>query len=169
MKDLINKVEQWAIKHTLDKANPEIQAAKIVEEFGETVQANVKGRKKDLKDGIGDTLVTIIISALQLKIDCITYDPEAVRGDIKLSNALASLSNMVDHAEIISAGHKNLTRNKYYRDHASNLVEYLKKLAIENGWTLEECLYVAYDEIKDREVTMVNGTLIKDKDLKEIN
>lgn len=169
MENLVTQVEQWAIKHTLDQANPEIQAAKIVEEFGETVQANVKGRKKDLKDGIGDTLVTIIINALQMKIDCIAYDPEAVRGDIKLSNALASLANMVDHAEIMSAGHKNLTRNKYYRDHASNLVEYLKKLAIENGWTLGECLQVAYDEIKDREVTMVNGTLVKKEDLEEEN
>lgn len=76
---------------------------------------------------------------------------------------------MVDHAETISEGYGNLTRNKYYRDSASNLVEYLKKLANENEWTLVECLQVAYDEIKDREVTMINGTLVKKEDLEEIN
>lgn len=38
-------------------------------------------------------------------------------------------------------------------------------LAQQKGWTLQECLQVAYDEIKGRKGRMVNGVFVKSEDL----
>ncbi|ENO1530080.1 MazG-like family protein [Staphylococcus pseudintermedius] len=38
-------------------------------------------------------------------------------------------------------------------------------LAQQQGWTLQECLQYAYDEIKDRKGETRNGTFVKESDL----
>lgn len=99
MNQLIKQVEQWSIDKGLDKADPNRQALKVWEESGEIASALSRGNKELLKDGIGDTVVTLII------------------------------------------------------------------LAQQHGWTLEECLQYAYDEIKGRTGKTINGTFIKSEDL----
>lgn len=99
MNELIKQVEQWSKDKDLDKADPNRQALKVWEESGEIGAALSRNKLDDLKDGIGDTVVTLII------------------------------------------------------------------LAQQHGWSLEECLQYAYDEIKDRRGETRNGTFIKEKDL----
>lgn len=99
MNELIKQVEQWSKDKELDKADPNRQALKVWEESGEIGAALSRNKLDDLKDGIGDTVVTLII------------------------------------------------------------------LAQQHGWSLEECLQYAYDEIKDRRGETRNGTFIKEKDL----
>ncbi|WP_194750340.1 MazG-like family protein [Staphylococcus chromogenes] len=99
MNELIKQVEQWSIDKDLHKADPNRQALKVWEESGEIASSLSRGNKELLKDGIGDTVVTLII------------------------------------------------------------------LAQQHGWTLEECLQYAYDEIKDRTGETRNGTFIKSEDL----
>lgn len=66
MTDLILKVEQWARdKDLLKKENSQAQMCKVMEELGETASALLKGDRVKLVDGIGDTLVTLIIFASQ--------------------------------------------------------------------------------------------------------
>ncbi|PTF40684.1 hypothetical protein BUY11_10830, partial [Staphylococcus chromogenes] len=95
MDKLIKQVEQWSIDKGLHNGNPDRQALKVWEESGEIAKAMSRNRIEELKDGIGDTVVTLII------------------------------------------------------------------LAQQHGWTLEECLQYAYDEIKDRTGETRNGTFIK--------
>lgn len=99
MNQLIKQVEQWSIDKELHNGNPDRQALKVWEESGEIAKAMSRNRIEELKDGIGDTIVTLII------------------------------------------------------------------LAQQQGWTLEECLQYAYDEIKDRKGQTVNGTFVKGSDL----
>ncbi|PTF96715.1 MazG-like family protein [Staphylococcus chromogenes] len=65
MDKLIKRVEQWSIDKGLDKGNSFTQFTKSVEEMGEVAGALCRNRKHDLKDGIGDVLVTLIILAQQ--------------------------------------------------------------------------------------------------------
>lgn len=59
-----NKVLQWAKeKGILDKATPKDQMLKTIEEVGELAKAIGKNDKEEIKDGIGDIAVTIIIQA----------------------------------------------------------------------------------------------------------
>lgn len=96
---LVKQVEQWSINKNLHNSNSDRQALKFYEEAGEVAAALSRNDKEALKDGIGDTIVTLII------------------------------------------------------------------LAQQQGWTLEECLQYAYDEIKNRKGKTINGTFIKDEDL----
>ncbi|EGQ3209176.1 TPA: hypothetical protein I1669_002221 [Staphylococcus pseudintermedius] len=99
MNQLIKQVEQWSIDKNLNNGNPNRQALKFYEEAGEVAAALTRGNIEALKDGIGDTVVTLII------------------------------------------------------------------LAQQQGWTLQECLQYAYDEIKDRKGETRNGTFVKESDL----
>ncbi len=62
---LIKQVEQWSIDKHLQKADPNRQALKVWEESGEIGAALSRGNLEALKDGIGDTVVTLIILAQQ--------------------------------------------------------------------------------------------------------
>lgn len=96
---LVEKEEYWSVEKGLHTSNPDRQALKFYEEAGEIGAALSRNKLDDLKDGIGDTVVTLII------------------------------------------------------------------LAQQHGWTLEECLQYAYDEIRNRKGKTVNGTFIKESDL----
>ena len=98
--ELFDEVAQWGGNHKLTK--PEYipkQAMKIIEEVGELFSAIIKNKsEKEKKDGVGDTLVTIILLCEQL------------------------------------------------------------------GFNPKECLQLAMDEIRNRDVKMVDGSLIKKED-----
>ena len=72
MNELIEKVIGWAYdKGILSKDNAPKQMIKVMEEVGETAGALLKKNEHEIKDGIGDILVTVIILARQLG-----YTPE---------------------------------------------------------------------------------------------
>ena len=98
---LVEQVQQWSIDKDLHNGNSDRQALKFYEEAGEVASALSRGQMDALKDGIGDTVVTLII------------------------------------------------------------------LAQQHDMTLQECLQYAYDEIKGRTGKTINGTFIKQSDLKE--
>lgn len=78
--ELFTAVEEWATARGLN--NPSIksrQALKVMEEVGETMAAMARGNKEALKDGIGDSIVTLIVLAMQCELsahDCLAsaYD-----------------------------------------------------------------------------------------------
>lgn len=65
MNNLIQQVEQWSRDKELHHANPDKQALKVWEESGEIAAALLRKDKEALIDGIGDTVVTLIILAQQ--------------------------------------------------------------------------------------------------------
>ena len=67
LNELEVKIRDWAIERNIDKSeNAPKQMIKIMEELGETSEALIKKNEPELKDGIGDILVTVIIFAQQL-------------------------------------------------------------------------------------------------------
>jgi len=101
MNELIQNVLQWGIDKNIighgGKGTRYGQADKMMEEAEETYNAVTSGELVEVKDGIGDTVVTLIL------------------------------------------------------------------LADMYGWTLEECLQVAYDVISKRTGKMVDGVFVKDR------
>lgn len=65
MNNLIKQVEQWSIDKGLDKGNSFTQYAKSSEETGEVAAALCRNDVDEIKDGIGDVVVTLIILAQQ--------------------------------------------------------------------------------------------------------
>ncbi|EIZ1603212.1 TPA: MazG-like family protein [Enterococcus faecalis] len=69
MNELVKLIEKWAREKNLDIAEPEKQMLKVVEEVGEVAAALARNNKNDLRDGIGDVVVTLIILAMQNNMD----------------------------------------------------------------------------------------------------
>ena len=65
MDELIEEVENWATVRELDKGDSAKQMLKTVEEVGEVAAALARNDQYELKDGIGDVVVTLIILATQ--------------------------------------------------------------------------------------------------------
>ena len=65
MNELIKSVEQWSKDRGLDKADSAKQFLKVSEEVGEVSAALARNDRYELKDGIGDVVVTLIILAQQ--------------------------------------------------------------------------------------------------------
>lgn len=105
---LIDKINEWAISHGLDKGNPKIEWMKVTEEVGEIRDVFLKPNdfadpEWSLKDAIGDSIVTLIVLCLQL------------------------------------------------------------------GYDAEECLTIAYNDIKDRQGVMIDDNFIKTKTGQPVN
>lgn len=69
MNAMIEEVENWSKDKGLDKAESSKQMLKVVEEVGEVAAALARNNQDDLKDGIGDVVVTLIILAQQNGMD----------------------------------------------------------------------------------------------------
>ena len=68
MKDLITKVQQWAIDRNLvEGSDAKSQFHKLIQECGELSDSICKD--KNASDDIGDILVVLIIICQQLKLD----------------------------------------------------------------------------------------------------
>ena len=65
MNNLIKQVEQWSIDKGLDKGNSFTQYAKSSEEMVEVAAALCRNDIDELRDGIGDVIVTLVILAQQ--------------------------------------------------------------------------------------------------------
>lgn len=65
--NLSENVLAWANdKDILKEENAPKQMLKVLEEVGETAGALLKGNESEIKDGIGDSFVTLIILSKQL-------------------------------------------------------------------------------------------------------
>lgn len=68
--DLAYAVKLWAeTRDLIRKENVSRQMLKVMEEVGETAASIARGDKRLIKDGIGDSFVTLIILAWQNGID----------------------------------------------------------------------------------------------------
>lgn len=65
----IELIRHWIKDRNLQTADPRVQMCKTMEELGELATAINKGNKEGQKDGIGDTVVTLICISEQLGID----------------------------------------------------------------------------------------------------
>lgn len=97
--NITDKIREWSIDRNLHEADPDKQALKLGEEFGELFEGLAKGNEELTKDAIGDIYVVLTILSQQL------------------------------------------------------------------GFTIEECIEMAYGEIKDRDGRMIDGVFVKESDL----
>ena len=57
----------------------------------------------------------------------------------------------------------NLARGKDISDDVGDIIVVLINIAERNNLTIEHCMEVAYEDIKDRKGTMVDGVFIKEE------
>lgn len=133
---------EWAKEKNIN--NPNNQYLKILEEVGETARAILKNDIPEIKDGIGDIAVTVII---YYSIDKESINLDYIK-DKEFNNQLCFESLLI-HINACSC----------------TLFMPLENLATNNNTTLKECLNIAWNAIKDRQGKTLNGNFIKNQKL----
>ena len=59
----------------------------------------------------------------------------------------------------------NICKGKDIRDDVGDMMVVLINIMERNGLSMEDCLEVAYDDIKDRKGKMIDGVFVKEADL----
>lgn len=142
LQELQPLILNWAKEKDLLKLeNAPKQRLKLLEEVGETAGAILKNKTDEIKDGIGDIFVVLVILAEQLSEE-ILFDMNGVAKD--------------DDQDFIFLFDNILNSKRIYFS-ISYLNDICKKLNID----LTECANLAWNEIKDRTGQTINGVFIK--------
>lgn len=160
MEQLIKQIEQWAEDRNIIKGSKPIdQAMKLFSEFGELADNVGKGR--DCRDDVGDCTVVLIVIAKQFGktvADVVTNvinEPYCFNKNIK--HAMVELG-----MTITSMLHENNSDPIMFN--IEDALCNLNDICMVNNYTLEECVKIAYNDIKHRKGLMHNGVFIKESD-----
>ena len=156
MNELIQKIEQWANDRNIIKGSKPIdQAMKLFSEFGELADNVGKGR--DCRDDIGDVFVVLTIMSAQMK-NKIKIPMEILLDDLEVKQHVIELGNFLNNFSYQCKTKKE--REFSLESSIMSLIAISNKLE----YSLEECVQIAYDDIKDRKGIMSNGVFVKESD-----
>jgi len=140
------------------------QSAKLVEEIGELMKATAKNDAAGIVDGIGDVqVVNTIIAKLHGGID-MSFACEAV-GDLyaKMFAAIDTVPLPALFGSLLrSAGaHTSSNDPELLTAAVGCTAHVLAAIARRNGFTFDDCIDAAYQEIKFRRGSWVGGMFVK--------
>ena len=159
MNELIQKIEQWATDRNIIKGSSPIdQAMKLFSEFGELADNVGKGR--DIKDDCGDIFVVLTIIAKQVNQSLTQLNFDALQwAEGNNKELVLVLNNTLP--ELVGYAHN---ANFFHVGLFKRAINTLNAIARNHKTTLEECVQVAYDDIKERRGILMNGVFIKESD-----
>lgn len=158
MQELIKKIEQWAEdRNIINGSKPIDQAMKLFSEFGELADNVGKGR--DCRDDIGDCAVVMTIIMAQCGLSFYDYSESMLISNYDMKYNVACLASEI--AEFVSdiASNGVIESDSYIM-----VIGWLNTISSNANTTLEECVKIAYNDIKDRKGVMYNGVFIKESD-----
>ena len=167
IQELVPLIHQWAKEREIyEQLTPFDELIKTHEEVGELIKACYDNDKPAIQDAIGDVMVTLINYCYFIKMDAIKHIKQAVDLSvtgyytisyvINAHNALGRLISLY----VWNEG-KEISEPSGLR--VFSILHYLNGIAHLEGTTLEECLNLAYNEIKNRKGKMINGKFVKDE------
>ena len=165
IQELVPLIQEWAKEREIYKKITRFnQLIKTQEEVGELIKACYDNDKTAIQDAIGDVMVTLINYCYFIELDVIKHIKQAVElsvtGYYTISyamhahNALGRLISLY----VWNEG-KKISEPSGLR--VFSILHYLNGIAHLEGTTLEECLDLAYNEIKDRKGKVINRKFIK--------
>jgi NTP pyrophosphatase (non-canonical NTP hydrolase) len=150
MKELNDKIIEWLKKHNIDKLSPDKQYLKIIEEVGELARGLLKNDLEAIKDAIGDIYIALVGYSLQHDIqEVYVKDEDFKRGSHTLSSLKSFLYVLYDKSY-----------NPSFYDFRSKIT-YIDLIAYNNNLTLKECVDYAYNQVKDRDIKIIEGVAVK--------
>ena len=167
IQELVPLIQEWAKEREIyEKLTPFDELLKTHEEVGELIKACYDNDKTAIQDAIGDVMVTLINYCYFIKMDAIKHIKQAVDLSvtgyytisyvINAHNALGRLISLY----VWNEG-KEISEPSGLR--VFSILHYLNGIAHLEGTTLEECLNLAYNEIKSRTGRIINRKFVKDE------
>lgn len=167
IQELVPLIQEWAKERGIfDKSTPFNQLLKTHEEVGELIKACYDDDKPAIQDAIGDVIITLINYCYMIDGDAVsffdkykktTYDEYAksIYTSLTINETLSGLMRSACVYKIRISDSISL--------YMSLTFDCLYTLADLYNTTLEECLNLAYNEIKDRKGKIINGKFVKDE------
>jgi len=168
IQELVPLIQEWAKERGIyERLTPFDELLKTHEEVGELIKACYDNDRPAVQDAIGDVMVTLI--------NYCYFRNENVEAIIKKA---LSEPFRADTPHTLSAIYANKSIINLFFDEALNkystvkpspflsgfnILKHLNSIAHSANTTLEECLNIAYNEIKNRKGKIINGKFIKDE------
>lgn len=163
-KELVTLTKKWFIDRDLEHGGRlDKQALKLSEEFGELCAGYLKQNEKLTKDSIGDCAVVIVGLALLIKNDVHAIFEES--DNIRRKDAMECFKLLNANISEFQLS-QELASKEMCRHNLVHAVAYLKSISKALGYDFADCFEVAYNEIKDRKGKWIDGTFVKEEDLK---
>ena len=165
IQELVPLIHQWAKERKIyEQLTPFDELLKTHEEVGELIKACYDNDKPAIQDAIGDVMVTLINYCYIIDGDAVsffgkykktTYDKyaKAIYTSITINETLSGLMRSACVYKTKISHTTSLC--------ISLIFDCLYTLADLYNTTLEECLNLAYNEIKDRKGKVINRKFIK--------
>lgn len=167
MRELIEKVIEWAKERELDKkATVDAQKVKTVEEATELIIGICKNDLDLIKDSIGDVMVTLIIGSMLEGASVEWIDKRisySIRDREKDILDKRERGNQGTYEVAVSVMGMFDSETKKYKTILRYFSRQLALIAYYYHTTVEECLAFAYEEIKNRKGKMVDGMFVKEQ------
>ena len=166
IQELVPLIHQWAKERGIfDKSTPFDQLLKPHEEVGELIKACYDNNKPAIQDAIGDTMICLINYCYFIDLDVIKGIKQAVELSSELDIILLVMGVYSSLGRLISINmwEKGGELSETSGIRVFSIVYYLNNIARLEKTTLEECLNIAYNEIKNRTGKMINGKFVKDE------
>lgn len=160
MEELRLKVVEWAKdRGILEKSSPKAQSTKVAEECLELLVADMNADMPEIKDAVGDIMVTIIIESILMDL---SFDDLNHLAKHNITTIGYSTPIDIMFASIRLCDCLIMEDNLDARYELSTVYSILKTYCEKKSLSLEECLQGAYDVISKRKGKMVNGVFVKD-------
>jgi len=168
IQELVPLIQEWAKERKIyEELTPFDELLKTHEEVGELIKACYENDKPAIQDAIGDVLVTLINYCYMVEEDvnhiikhALTTTPDTKSPPVRL----AIFSEMV-LADLLRYECKQGFKLSHISPYSNTLyiIKNLISISLLKSTTLEECLNIAYNEIKSRKGKMINGKFVKDE------
>ena len=168
IQELVPLIQEWAKERKIyEELTPFEELIKTHEEVGELIKACYDNDKPAIQDAIGDVLVTLINYCYMVEEDvnhiikhALTTTPDTKSPPVRL----AIFSEIV-LADLLRYECKQGFKLSHISPYSNTLyiIKNLISIALLKSTTLEECLNIAYNEIKNRKGKMINGKFVKDE------
>ena len=168
IQELVPLIQEWAKEREIyEQLTPFDELLKTHEEVGELIKACYDNEKPSIQDAIGDVMVTLINYCYLKEVDFIPI----IRKSLKRPNTtrvslwfIALQVNSTLNSLIFDEARNNVFDTlEYVSFTICRILRPLNSLALLEDTTLEECLNIAYNEIKDRKGKIINRKFIKDE------
>lgn len=170
IQELVPLIHQWAKERKIyEQLTPFDELLKTHEEVGELIKACYDNDKLAIQDAIGDVMVTMInycymerIDVLEQINDVLNFEGKRSYSKVVLSLSIQDSLTRLMHANFRLSGIGVETPFLYFYE-IITIIGYLDDIAFLENTTLEECLNIAYNEIKNRKGKIINGKFVKDE------
>lgn len=162
--ELVTLTKKWFTDRDLEHGGRlDKQSLKLSEEFGELCAGYLKQNEKLTKDSIGDCAVVIVGLALLIDVDVHSIFEQA--DGIIRKEAMESFKLLNANISEFQLS-QDLASKEMCKHNLVHAVAYLKSISKSLDYDFVDCFELAYNEIKDRKGKWIDGTFVKEEDLK---